>query len=147
VKDQADRLREEVDAAVRVLRQMTEGDAAREIKPGGWQVKEVLGHLVDSAYNNHQRFVRAPRTPRFVWPGYDQDVWVAANGYRARPWAETVELWAAANLHLAHAIERVSTASLGIECEIGGETGTLEWWIRDYIVHLRHHLAQITSSR
>jgi hypothetical protein len=108
------------------------------------QKREIVGHLIDSAYNNHQRFVRAPRGEGpFVGLGYEQDHWVVAGRYRTRDWSELVALWAAANRHLAHAMEAVPGDRLGTPCTIGTEEGTLEWWMRDYLSHLRHHLAQI----
>jgi hypothetical protein len=145
VKEIADDLRAELDRTVPRLRALSEAEAARALKAGGWQKKEILGHLIDSAVNNHQRFVRAQFTDPFVFPGYEQDRWVAVNAYRERAWSELVGTWETANRHLAHVIERVPANRLATHCEIGGEPGTLEWWMRDYLKHLRHHLAQITS--
>jgi hypothetical protein len=142
----ANELRGEIEGALPRLQALGEGEASRDRGAGMWLKKEILGHLIDSAFNNHQRFVRAPRAgPSFVWPGYEQDAWVAAHSYRARPWAELVDLWAAANRHLAHVMEAVPAQFLATRCVIGGEEGTLEWWMRDYIRHLRHHLTQIVE--
>jgi hypothetical protein len=99
--DVASELRKEVDSALPRLRRLAEADVTRDRGPGKWIKKEVLGHLIDSAANNHQRFVRAQAVDPFVGPGYDQDAWVAAHGYRHRPWAELVDLWAGLNHHLA----------------------------------------------
>lgn len=52
---------------------------------GRWSPREVLGHLVDSASNNHQRFVQASLGEPLRFSGYDQDAWVAVQGYRAAP--------------------------------------------------------------
>ena len=137
----------EVDAALPRLRGMSEADASRERGPGKWVKKEILGHLIDSAANNHQRFVRAPDADPFVGPGYDQDAWVAANRYRGRPWPELVDLWAGLNRHLAHVIAGVPATKLQNRCQIGDEPeAPLEWWIRDYVRHLRHHLGQILDG-
>lgn len=88
----ANELRTEVERAAARLRALDETDAARDRGPGKWTKQEILGHLIDSAANNHQRFVRAQAVDPFVWPGYEQDAWVAANRYRLRPWGELVEL-------------------------------------------------------
>jgi len=145
--DVAQELRTRVDEALPRLQKVSEADAARDQGPGKWVKKEILGHLIDSAANNHQRFVRAQRVDPFVWPGYEQDHWVAANRYRDRPWAELQGLWAALNRHLAHVIEGVPSGRLATKCEIGGEAPvTLEWLIRDYLEHMEHHLEQILTA-
>lgn len=146
MRELAAELRSEVDASAVRLRALTDAEAAAGRGAGKWNRKEILGHLLDSAVNNHQRFVRAPSADPFVWPGYDQDACVAAGGYRDRPWTELVELWAAINRHVAYAIESVPASALTTRCIIGnGDPVTLEWLMRDYLRHLRHHLAQILS--
>ena len=121
-----------------------EAESGRDPGPGRWSKKEILGHLVDSAFNNHQRFVRAQLVPALVFPGYEQEGWVAAQGYRDRPWDDLVRLWAGINAHLSHVIARIPPERLPTLCTIGsGAPVTLEFVARDYVRHLRHHLAQI----
>jgi hypothetical protein len=140
-------LRDEVDRVSAVLRELDEREASQPRGAGRWTKREILGHLIDSAANNHQRFVRAQFTSPFTWPGYEQDTWVAVHGYRDRAWAELVELWAALNRHVAAVIERVPAEKLATPCTIGGEgPASLEWWMRDYLRHLRHHLAQLGAA-
>ena len=38
--------------------------------PDSWSPRQELGHLIDSAANNHIRFVRAATEPEFSGPGY-----------------------------------------------------------------------------
>lgn len=126
------------------LRALSEDGVTRSRGAGKWVKKEILGHLIDSAVNNHQRFVRAQMTERLVWPGYEQDRWVAAQNYRERPWKEIVSLWEQMNRHLAHVMANVPADRLGAKCVIGdGDPVTLEWLMSDYLRHLRHHLDQI----
>lgn len=140
-------LRTEIDSTLLRLRKLTETDAARDRGAGKWVKKEILGHLIDSAANNQQRFVRAQFEDPFVGPGYDQDVWVALHRYGQRPWTELLDIWTAMNRQVAHAIESVPENRLQTRCIIGkNEPATLEWWIRDYLVHMRHHLAQILED-
>ena len=137
-------LRAEIDSALVRFRKLTESDVTRDRGTGKWVKKEILGHLIDSASNNHQRFVRAQFEDPFVGPGYDQDVWVALQRYRQRPWTELVDIWSALNRQVAQAIESVPEGRLKTRCIIGkNEPATLEWWMRDYLVHMRHHLNQI----
>jgi hypothetical protein len=140
-------LRAEVESALPRLRQLGEAAVTSDRGTGKWIKKEILGHLIDSAANNHQRFVRAPLADPFVGPGYDQEAWVARHRYRDRPWKELVEIWAGLNSQVAYAMESVPPDRRGTRCLIGdNEPATLEWWMRDYVRHLRHHLAQILDE-
>ena len=143
----ASTLRGEVAHAAVRLRALSEADVTRSRGDGKWVKKEILGHLIDSAANNHQRFVRAQFSTPFVWPGYDQEAWVPVHRYRDRPWADLVDLWVALNRHVAVVVEGIPVDRVGTSCAIGGgEAVTLEELIQDYLRHLRHHLAQIEAA-
>ena len=140
-------LRTEVDRAAAYFRSLGEADVTRGRGSGKWVKKEILGHLIDSAANNHQRFVRAQFADPFIWPGYDQRAWVPVHRYRERPWAELVDLWVALNRHVAAVIEAVPAHKLQTTCRIGdSEAASLDWWMRDYLRHLQHHLAQLEGA-
>jgi hypothetical protein len=144
--DVAADLRAELESAAPRLRALSEAQATADRGAGKWIRKEILGHLIDSAANNVQRFVRAAAVDPFIWPGYDQNAWVAVNQYRARPWAEVIDLWLALNRQVVHLIATTPADRLSTRCIIGSnDPATLEWLMRDYVVHLRHHLAQIFS--
>jgi hypothetical protein len=118
--------------------------SARRPDAKTWSPKEVLGHLIDSAANNHQRFVRAQETDALTLPGYEQDHWVRVQGYQDAEWTHLVALWTHVNLHLADVIARIPRDRYPVPCTIGGsEPVTLEFVIVDYLRHLRHHVAQI----
>ena len=140
-------LRTEVDRAAAYFRSLGEADVTRGRGSDKWVKKEILGHLIDSAANNHQWFVRAQFADPFIWPGYDQRAWVPVHRYRERPWAELVELWVALNRHVAAVIEAVPAQKLQTSCIIGdSEAASLDWWMRDYLRHLKHHLAQLEAA-
>jgi hypothetical protein len=140
-------LRSEVEAAKRQLLLWSESDAGRPRGTGQWTRKEILGHLVDSAANNHQRFVRAQLVDGLSWPGYEQNAWVSIHRYRDRPWVELVELWAALNRQIAAVVESIAPEKRLTPCTIGDQgPKSLEWWVQDYVRHLRHHIAQIQSD-
>ena len=77
-----------VSSAVPRLSAITEDAAARKPAPNKWSTKEILGHLVDSAANNHQRFVRLQLEPEIRLPGYEQDGWVRVSRWQHTPWTE-----------------------------------------------------------
>lgn len=112
--------------------------------PGTWSKRQVLGHVIDSALNNVHRFVRAQEGSELGFPDYDQPGWVEASGYHDRAWATLVDLWSELNGHLAEVIERIPPQSLETVCRIGASRPlTLEFIVRDYLRHLRHHIEQI----
>ena len=126
------------------LRQIDDVTAAKRPAPGKWSKKEILGHLIDSAANNHQRFVRLQLMGRIDLPGYDGDEWVRVQRYQDRPWREIIDLWQIYNTQLASLILNVDVTSLRhIWHTPDGQDVNLEFIMRDYVVHLRHHLDQI----
>jgi hypothetical protein len=128
------------------LARFTEAASAEPISPGKWSRRELIGHLIDSASNNHQRFVRAQLEGRLTFPGYEQESWVERQGYKDESWADLTMLWKGYNLHLLHVISRMSGDKLDCLCAIGnGEPVTLRFLAEDYVKHLKHHLEQILS--
>jgi DinB family protein len=122
--------------------------------PGKWSPREIIGHLVDSASNNHQRFVRGQLQDELVFPGYAQEEWVRIGRYADAPWDELVMLWRTFNLQIVRIMEGTSEEmrrrpravhsldAIGVPLP-PGEPARLEHVMSDYVVHLRHHLAQI----
>jgi hypothetical protein len=128
----------------RALRAIPEAKAAE--RPAGmtWSRKTILGHLIDSASNNHQRFVRAQLQPEMSFPPYVQDRWVAVQGCDDRAWADLVDLWQAYNRHLLHVAARIPADTLDNLCNVSAdEPQTLRHHVTDYVVHMKHHLDQI----
>jgi hypothetical protein len=114
-------------------------------KAAGWSRKEELGHLIDSAANNHIRFVLATIDTEFRGPGYAQDKWVEAHGYKELPWSMLVDFWYRYNVLLAHVVERIPEAHLDNRCVIGWGVVSLRFVIEDYVLHMQHHLDHILS--
>lgn len=148
-------LRTAVENAATALSAIPPEAAGTRPAAGGWSAKEIIGHLIDSASNNHQRFVRAQFKDDLIFPGYEQDGWVAAQRYQDAPWPELVMLWRDFNLHIARVMAAVPVeirfretrrhnfheiASHGVP---EGEPTTLDYFMSDYVWHLKHHLRQI----
>jgi len=136
-------LDETTDASRASLLAISDESAGRPERPDQWSKKEILGHLIDSVSNNHQRFVRLQHDELLVMPSYQQNDWVRTQNYAARDWRELVELWAAYNRHLTHVIRHVDARAAGHIWRSPGRDYRLEFLIEDYLRHLRHHLAQI----
>ena len=148
------RLRDAVDAAEPRLLALDDVRSALRPAPGKWSPREVIGHLVDSASNNHGRFVRAAQQDDMVFAGYAQDGWVELQRYDEAPWPGLVALWAGFNRHLArvmalvpdeartrprarHNLHEVAWGTLPPDLP-----ATLGWFMNDYVRHLEHHLRQ-----
>ena len=152
------RLRSVLEEATPRLRSISEAEASRPLAPGGWSAREVVGHLVDSACNNHQRFVRAQFSSDLVFAGYDQDAWVAAQAYRESPWLELIDLWSLYNRHLARvmevapesvrrrAVRRHNLDEIAWAPVPSDTPATLDGFMADYVDHLEHHLRQILGE-
>ena len=155
--DYVDDLIRNVNEASARLRRVSDADAARRPGPGKWCAKEIVGHLIDSASHNHQRFVRASWQDDLVFPGYHQDAWVSAQGYQAAPWLELVDLWAAYNAHIARLMRATPDAvrlrdrthhnldELAWQPVPSDQPASLDDMMRDYVGHLLHHLRQIDA--
>ncbi|UWZ85348.1 DinB family protein [Occallatibacter riparius] len=115
-------------------------------RPNGWTRKQIVGHLLDSAANNRQRFVRAALDGAYSGPGYAQDAWVELQGYAEQSWETLLRWWQAEHEMLAAIVDRIPTERLGAQCVIGGDKPvTLAFVIDDYVRHQKHHLGQITA--
>ncbi len=144
MKDLSEDLMHVVETAEPRLRAINELESARPILSGGWSRKEVLGHLVDSASNNHQRFVRAALQTSLDFPAYDQVGNSRVQAFQEAGWSLLVSLWADYNRYLAHVIAHLPPAKIETVCRIGSASPvTLEFLAKDYLRHLVHHLIQI----
>lgn len=144
----AGELEQVVAEALPKLLVISEEESRMPTAPDKWSKKEVIGHLVDSAANNHQRFVRAQHSAEIRLGGYEQVRWVQSQAYQKEPWGNLVELWKSYNNHLAHVIAHIPADRLATTCFIGeSDPVTLEFLVRDYLRHVKHHLWQILGGR
>jgi len=131
-----------------LLTRLNNADTSKRPTPGKWSKKEILGHLMDSANNNHQRFVRASIQGNLTFPGYEQDKLVDLQRFSEMDWGFLVELWTAYNRFLAHVLTCLPADAANISCHIGNnKPATLGWIAEDYVAHLKHHLNQILGKK
>ena len=114
-----------------------------------WSIKEITGHLIDSAANNHQRFVRLQLVEQLAFPDYGQDNihWVRVQNYQDRTWEELIGLWRHFNIQLAFIIRSVDPSCLNNVWQLDAQNRiTLYELMTDYLRHLENHLDQITDT-
>lgn len=137
-------IRKTVEDFVSHFENLNEAKASQKPAPDKWSAKEILGHLIDSATNNHQRFVRAQYEKNDNFIRYAQMDWVNAQKYNSRAWKDLLFFWKAYNFHLAHIIDNIPMQSLDVSGMMGsyGQV-TIGYLIVDYLGHMQHHLRQI----
>jgi len=141
---QALALESALDREIAGLRRITEPQSAVKSSPDAWSKKEELGHLIDSAANNHVRFVRASIDPEFRGLGYRQDDWVRLHGYQEMAWTDIVDFWRRYNDFLVGLVRRIPEGKLLTPCVVGDSAPvTLKFLIEDYVLHMQHHLDHI----
>jgi DinB family protein len=147
MKELSEQLLSTIESAEPRLRAISALESAKPVLSGGWSPKQVLGHLIDSASNNHQRFVRAAQQTSLEFPGYDQEGNVRVQAPQEADWSLLVSLWATYNRYLSHILARLPASKLETICRIGSnEPKTLGFIAGDYLTHLVHHLKQIGAA-
>lgn len=122
---------------------------------GKWSVKEIVGHLIDSASNNHQRFIRAQFKDDLIFDGYDQNKWVAVQNYYSADWNLLIDCWMNFNLVIINSVINIPNEIMSAERNVHNldsiawkqvpvnESVTLDYFIKDYYGHMHHHINQI----
>jgi hypothetical protein len=115
-------------------------------RDGGWTRKQIVGHLLDSAANNRQRFVRAAIHGSFTGPDYAQAAWVVAHGYAGQSWSTLLSWWQTEHEILAAAVDNIPEERMESCCVVGQNAPvTLCFLVEDYFRHQRWHLAQLAA--
>jgi hypothetical protein len=134
-------------AAAQKLTVVNEEQASQPWREGAWLRKEVLGHLLDSAANNHVRFAFTALNGQYSGPRYEQNEWVRLHDYRGISWRELLDYWRVRNLLLTRVVTQIPEAALESTCRIGeNEPVSLRFLITDYLAHLEHHVNQILDG-
>ena len=141
-------LLQRVDENEAELLAISDVDASLKPSPSKWSRKEIIAHLIDSATNNHQRFVRGTQFKGGAYPSYDQDYLVGLQRPNVYDWKGLVTLWASYNRYLAHILKQLPGSAAEHICTIGNNPPwTLLFIADDYVEHLKHHLNQALGKQ
>jgi len=131
-----------------LLRNIDEGEFSKKPAPDKWSKKEILGHLIASATNNHHRIVRGQFEEQPTI-GYDNDVWNKGNHFQKLQKEELIEMWTSYNKYFLALIKHIPGKELKRLVKTGeaGENNilTIAFIIEDYVAHLEHHLRQLVK--
>lgn len=130
-----------------LLLEISDKDASIKPQPNKWSKKETIGHLIDSASNNHHKFLRTMEKDSHIFPPYEQNFWVQIQHYQNASWENLLNLWELYNIHLANIMMNTETSFLKNKIFIGSSGPfELEFIMKDYVEHLKHHLKQILTT-
>ena len=143
----ARKFRAGLDDVHRALLTVPESMADVPWRQGGWTRKQIVGHLLDSAANNRQRFVRASSGGAYFGPNYGQEEWVAAHGYAEQTWETLLAWWETEHEILIAVVDRVAEEQLETQCILDEAAPvTLRFLIEDYVDHQRWHVKQLLAG-
>lgn len=114
----------------------------------GRSIKQIIGHMIDSASNNHQRMIRLQYHTSLTFPDYSQEneLWVDLQDYQNADWENLIQLWKAYNLHIIQIISSINQASLDNTWNnLKNKKSTLKELIEIYPVHFRIHIEEINE--
>jgi len=114
-------------------------------------IKQILGHMVDSANNNTLRIINLQNLPSpLAFPDYaslgSNDKWIAIQNFQNESWSDLVQLWKFANKHIVHVIDNVDATKLeNIWITATKEEVSLKQMINGYLGHFKLHLNEINE--
>jgi predicted MPP superfamily phosphohydrolase len=112
-------------------------------------IKQIVGHLVDSASNNTHRVVHLQyrelplRFPNYATYG-NNDRWIAIQNYQEENWENLVMHLKFSMFHFAHVIQQINPEMLQNEWLADvGEKITLKKMVEGFVPHLKLHINEI----
>lgn len=142
--DAIQQLRALIDHVPARLKALSSTQIEQKAKLESWSAKQELGHLVDSAAQDHQHIVRTQLEEHPAMPDYHGDLWVSLHRYQERDWKELVDVWTALNRQLLAVAEALPDSGWSRSCTIGDSKPlTARFVFDDYVAHQSGHLRHI----
>lgn len=142
MNDESIELKKLVQDLYKKNKDLSEEFTSIQLSEDKWSVKEIFGHLIDSAANNYQRFIRLQEEKELRFPGYGTN-WVKRVPYNSYPFSSLLTLWREYNLLLCHIFENLDKSDLQNTWNTENGNLTLEFLVRDYISHLKLHIKHL----
>jgi hypothetical protein len=114
-------------------------------------IKQITGHMVDSASNNTHRIVHLQyQQSPLIFPDYanlgNNDRWIAIQNYQDEDWNNLVQLWEYTNIHIVHVIQNINTEKLdNVWISALNEKISLKAMVVDFPRHFKLHLNEINE--
>ena len=114
-------------------------------------IKQIVGHMVDSASNNTHRIVHLQyQQSPLIFPDYanlgNNDRWIAIQNYQDEEWNNLVQLWKYTNIHIAHVIQNINAEKLdNVWISALNEKISLKAMVVDFPRHFRLHCDEINE--
>ena len=147
LKKVVERLQKHIDYIPLEFLKYPEAELRSKPAPDKWSKKELLGHLIDSAANNHHRFIKIQFMPQpYFVEGYAQNDWVRIQNYNEKDTQSLVNLWKTYNEHILFIIQNTPEENLKIKINAEDpfeNADTLFLLMKDYVDHMDHHFKQI----
>lgn len=112
-------------------------------------IKQIVGHMVDSASNNthriiHLQYQKSPLVfPDYANLGYN-DRWIAIQNYQDEQWNNLIQLWKYTNIHITHVIRNINTEKLeNVWISALNQEISLKAMVVDFPRHFKLHLNEI----
>jgi hypothetical protein len=112
-------------------------------------IKQIIGHMIDSASNNTHRIVHLQYQPSpLIYPDYanlgNNDKWITIQNYQTENWNDLLQLWKYSNIHIVHVINNVNFEKLDNQWITAlNKSVSLKEMIMDYLRHFKLHIAEI----
>ncbi len=114
--------------------------SGKRLSEDQWTLKEIIGHLIDSASNNHQRFVRLQFDDLLDFPAYNGEQWIKIQKYADIDWKALIALWYSYNCVLVEVIRHMDSSRLENVWVKGEDALTLSFLVNDYYRHMEWHI-------
>lgn len=146
------RLQEICDTIPPLLLAIDGDELSAKPSPDKWSKKQIIGHLIDSAANNHHRFVRGQfeDIPHIV---YNPDDWNNHGYYCNIDSHQLITFWESYNRQLLALMQHIPPHLLSRRVDTNFASSddnslapTIAYLIEDYVVHMEHHLRQIIPN-